>query len=66
MILALVMGISMLCGVIGAEIWYRIDGRKRKNCQRKALIVEFFDRQLWQFVSIDEWLEANLRRSRFD
>ena len=56
----------MLCGVIGAEIWYRIDKRSREVNQREKLIVEFFNRRLWQFVSIDEWLEANLRRSTFD
>ena len=57
MLLALVMGISMLCGVIGAEIWYRIDKRSREANQHEMLVAEYFDKQLWQFISIDEWLK---------
>ena len=28
---------------------------------REALIAEFMERQLWQFISIEEWLLANLK-----
>ena len=27
--------------------------------ERDVLIAEYFEMQLWQFISIDEWLEAN-------
>lgn len=26
---------------------------------RRDLIAEFFEKQLWQFISIDEWLDGN-------
>jgi hypothetical protein len=25
-----------------------------------ALVAEYFERQLWQFISIDEWIEGHL------
>lgn len=28
---------------------------------RNALIAEYFYKQLWQFISIDEWLASSLR-----
>lgn len=31
----------------------------RERRRPESLIAEFFEQQLWQFISIDEWLEAH-------
>lgn len=60
MILALVIGGSFLIGYAVAEVWYRISLRKYyKPSRREFLIAEYMDRQLWQFLSLDEWLDGN-------
>lgn len=60
MTLALVIGGSMILGVALAEICHRIATRQQRAYRsREALIAEFVDRQLWQFVSLDEWLRGN-------
>ena len=60
MILSLVIGGSMILGYAIAEIWHRIANvRQRASRSREALIAEFVDKQLWQFVSLDEWLQGN-------
>ena len=60
MTLALVMGGSMILGFALAEAWHRIVSRRqRASRSREALIAEFVDKQLWQFVSLDEWLQGN-------
>ena len=53
MTLTLVIGGSMVLGMLLAELWHRRDLRAYKRAQ---LIAEYMDRQLWQFISLDEWL----------
>lgn len=39
--------------------------RQRKAVERRAeLLAEYHDKQLWQFVSIEEWIAANARGLR--
>ena len=60
MTLALVMGGSMIFGFAVAEMWHRLATRRqRASRSRETLIAEFVDKQLWQFVSLDEWLRGN-------
>lgn len=52
--------VCMGIGYAGAELCWRIQLRKINAKQRRdALIAEFMDRQLWQFISLDEWLEGS-------
>lgn len=37
--------------------WQRV--LRQRNRRRNALLAEYYDRQLWQFVSVDEWLEKS-------
>lgn len=51
---------SGLFGAAAAELVHRRDIRKLQRGQRRdALIAEYFARQCWQFLSIDEWLKGN-------
>jgi hypothetical protein len=53
-------GLSLLVGYALAEGWHRISVKRMYVEQRRnALVAEFFDKQLWQFISLDEWLEKN-------
>lgn len=55
--IALGMAGCMILGYICAEVWHRRDIRRMKAVQqRNALIAEYMDKQLWQFISLDEWL----------
>lgn len=51
----------MLLGYIIAELIHQQDIKKLKYNQ---LIAEYYQKQLWQFISIDEWLEAHIEKSR--
>lgn len=63
MTLALVLAGSILIGYAVAEIIHRSMIKKMEIQQRRnALIAEFIDKQIWQFLSLEEWLEAELRR----
>lgn len=52
--------VILVGGIIGfcfAEFVHRRNVKKMKSeQQRNALIAEFIDKQLWQFLSLDEWL----------
>lgn len=61
MILALVIAGSMLLGAALAEAWWR---NIRRQSKREALTAEFLDKQLWQFISLDEWLEGNKQKAK--
>lgn len=53
----------MLIGYALAEIVHRSSIKKMKVEQRRnALVAEFIDKKIWQFLSLEEWLEAELRR----
>ncbi len=59
-IVAICMAGCMILGYIFAEILHRSDIRKMKASQRRnALVAEYMDRNLWQFISLDEWLRGN-------
>lgn len=53
--------ISMIFGfLIAAIIHHLLQTEKVKNEQkRNALIAEYMDKQLWQFISLDEWLKTS-------
>lgn len=38
----------------------------RQDRRRCELIVEYFERQLWQFISIDEWLDSHKEQETND
>ncbi len=60
MTLALVMGGSVIPGYAFAEVCHRRAIRRMQASQsRNALVAEYVDKQLWQFVSLDEWLRGN-------
>ena len=66
MTLAIVIAGSMVLGVAFAEVWHRIVERQNLSCRkRNALIAEFLDQQLWQFVSLDEWLKTTHSREKW-
>ena len=59
MILILCIGVPMAVGYLVAEIWHRISIRRSETARRRnALIAEYFDKQLWQFISMDEWIKG--------
>lgn len=52
--------VPMLLGYVLAELSHRRTIRMMKATQRRnALKAEFLDKQLWQFISLDEWLDKN-------
>lgn len=55
MTFALVIFFSMLFGAGMAELWHRKMRRGDKLARLKA---EYMDKQLWQFISLDEWLKS--------
>jgi hypothetical protein len=55
MILALIIFGSTLTGAGIAEMWHR---RYLRETRRKLRIAEYFERNLWQFISLDEWLQG--------
>lgn len=60
MILAPVMGGCLILGFGFAEVVHRVAIRRMRVSQlRNALVAEYVDKQLWQFVSLDEWLQGN-------
>ena len=57
-------GGSMSLGFVLSEAWWRFKNRKQRAVRsREALIAEFVDKQYWQFISLDEWLQANRGRA---
>lgn len=57
---AISIGCCFLFGFGSAEIWHRISIRRYNRIRsRESLIAEFVEKQLWQFVSLDEWLKGN-------
>lgn len=51
------LGAPMLFGYAMAELSHRRMLRKMKAAQRRnELVAEFVDKQLWQFISLDDWL----------
>jgi hypothetical protein len=59
MTFALVMAGCMILGGVFAEVVHRIAVRRMRASQlRNALVAEYVDKQLWQFVSLDEWLRG--------
>ena len=60
MSLALGMAGCMILGYVFAEVSHRRTIRRMRASQlRNALVAEYVDKQLWQFVSLDEWLRGN-------
>lgn len=60
MILVLGMAGCMILGYVFAEVCHRRAIRQMRASQlRNALVAEYVDKQLWQFVSLDEWLRGN-------
>ena len=54
----ILVGVSCVVGVICAEVWHRLYIRRMtKEQERNALLAEYLDKQIWQFLSVDEWLE---------
>lgn len=54
---SIIIGISIAIGYLIAEISYR---KMKNKMKREQLICEFMDKQYWQFISLDEWLDKNL------
>jgi predicted transcriptional regulator len=55
----------MIFGFAVAEVWHRLATRRqRASRSREALIAEFVDKQLWQFVSLDEWLRKATKKAK--
>jgi hypothetical protein len=56
---------SMLFGYVAAETWHRIETRKyQRRCRHADLVTEFIDKQIWQFLTLGEWLEGNAAKHR--
>ncbi len=57
--LALLTACSVLLGFGLAEIWHQVCVRRYARVRRRTeLIAEFTEKQLWQFISLDEWLNG--------
>lgn len=66
MTLALVIGGSMIFGAALAEIWHRfVERHNLSRRKRDALVAEFMENQLWQFVSLDEWLKTTTQQEKW-
>lgn len=57
---ALVIAASIALGFALAEILHRFSVRRYSRIrQREALVAEFLDKQIWRFLSLDDWLKGN-------
>ncbi len=57
---ALFLGGCMIVGMASAELWWRFHLRQDAAKRRlEALKAEYLDKQLWQFVSLDEWIKGS-------
>ena len=51
----------MVWAVISLRQLKRMQAETEKLLRRQKLVTEFMDKQLWQFISLDEWLDAEMK-----
>lgn len=59
--LGFILGAGLMFGFTMGFLFDLIQRKKQlAKRKREELTTEFMDKQLWQFISLDEWLSSNL------